>query len=310
MAGLWCFFDGDKAVNNIETWIKVFYKEYVDPDGISYLKNGNFKYNKPEFYESYQKVLNKRIDKFEVSFEFNSDIPGLQIKNLETNMTFCLKSDQFGFSVPSLQLNHPYDIYLMNCKNSELEGEIKSVMEWIKNTRIIGGSFFWPLEYSDGMYKLNPKYNLERGGTKYKRRGSYIEDRVDLTLYEIKEIIDSQICQESHEKGIEEKLKDNILFTRCFSDTMRNWLGQFKSFKEYVDFFGFAPFVDLESQRPYDIFSKNKEVLGEKIERKRCLYENVTNDQYKIIFDNIVDMVVERYKILFGDYDKKRFIGK
>lgn len=38
---------------------------------------------------------------------------------------------------------------------------------------------FWPLEYSDGTYKLNPKYNLERGGTKYKRRGSYIEDRVD-----------------------------------------------------------------------------------------------------------------------------------
>ena len=58
MAGLWCFFDGgDKAVNNIETWIKVFYKEYVDPDGISCLKNGNFKYNKPEFYESYQKSL-------------------------------------------------------------------------------------------------------------------------------------------------------------------------------------------------------------------------------------------------------------
>lgn len=129
-------------MNNIENWIKAFYEEYVDPDGIRKSKKDEYTYNNLKFYELYQKVLNKRIDKFEVSFKSNSDTPGLQVKNLETKMTFCLKSDQFGFSAPSVQLNHPYDIYLVNCKNSELEGAIKNVMEWIRKTRIVGGSFF------------------------------------------------------------------------------------------------------------------------------------------------------------------------
>ena len=129
---------------------------YVDPDKLDPAKNNKERIN-PQFYldlrdflnhKNHNRINNGKEYKYEETDEYIDDGDGVQ-----------LVSDQFGFSAPSLELNHPYDIYLKKCKD---EGKnknvaINNVINWVVESRTIGGSFLWPKGIRDG-------YNTARGG--------------------------------------------------------------------------------------------------------------------------------------------------
>jgi len=280
-------------MNVLEKWVNSFYEGYNDPDGIRKDEN-TYSYNNKDFYIQTMKILESRNSKFEVKMEANK--PGLVMKNVETGKTFCLKSDQFGFSAPSIKLNHAYDVYLLKTENQNLNGAIEKVIAWVKKTREVGGSFFWPMELNDnGNYNLNPRINIERGGTKFKCKGSYIEDRVDLTLLEIKEVYDCGILKDNDA----EIPKGNILLSKCFTSTMKEFLSEFDSFKEYVNFFGFNSFVEDKTKVPYNILKTPLAVLDGNIERIGILYnETMEASNYEIIFDNLDSMIKKRQREL------------
>lgn len=66
--------------------------------------------------------------------------------------------------------------------NLELDGEKEFVAECIWDVRTLSGCFLWPLIRIGNPWKS--MYNIYRGVR------SYIEDRVDLTLYKIKSFYD------------------------------------------------------------------------------------------------------------------------
>ncbi len=153
------------------------------------------------------------------------------------------------------------------------------------------------MEPVNGGYNLNPKINVLRGGTK--DYGSYIKDRVDLTLLEIKEVYDSGILQSLKKFSNRKTLENNILASQCLiSVTMIKFLSEFDSFSDYVDFFGFDSFVGEENV-PYNILKKEPTVLDEDSKYKGALYNDAMKaEDYEIIFDNIVRMKEERRRIL------------
>ena len=283
--------------NNLQLWKEVFFDKYTDPDGI-YKKKNHYVYNNSDHYENYANGLNKLNDNFTVSFNQDDEKPGIVIKNNNTDEYFCMKSDQFGFSAPSEKFNHVYDKYLCNQTNEKLEEAIGKVDKWIQNTRNPGGSFLWPMEIIDNKnnYDLNPAYNIRRGGSLFRRGGSYIEDRVDLTLFEVKEAIELL-------NNKKKKIDGNVLIEKCMTKTMRKWLLQFKSFEEYVKFFAFQPFVDEENDwMPYDILTDPHTSLTQesinKYRTKRCLYDKETINKYETIIDNVCNMIRQRNKAL------------
>ncbi len=136
---------------------------------------------------------------------------------------FYLRSDQFGFSAPSNEKSHPYDLYIMKHKNKK--EAIKQVADWIIDSRTIGGSFLWPKPFYN-------KYNQNRGGKISSSRKYYIQDRVDLTLWEIY-------------YWYKDKSKSTIM-TRCDdnSSNLNKWLSHFNSFLTYIEFFCFKDFIE------------------------------------------------------------------
>lgn len=281
---------------DLKEWVADFQSGYKDPDVISQGKS-NYNYNNKEFYEQNMNAFANRKDHFEINMEVSK--PGLVMTSIKTKNTYCLKSDQFGFSAPSDKLNHTYDIYLQKVidERLDLEKAYEKVKCWVKKTRQAGGSFFWPMEPVNGGYNLNPKINVLRGGTK--DHGSYIKDRVDLTLLEIKAVYDSGILQSLKKFSNLKTLENNILASQCLiSVTMINFLSDFDSFSDYVDFFGFDLFVGDENV-PYNILKKKPTVLDEDSKYKGALYnEAMKAGDYETIFDNIVRMIEERRRIL------------
>lgn len=148
---------------------------------------------------------------------------------------FTVHSDQLGFSaVPNIYFrkNYPLSRYLEMQKNKSDKAP-DAIAEFLANyvytTRTIGGSFLWPEDW----YK---EYNMDRGND------SYIEDRVDLTLLEIKHIYKFRELENQLIYG-----KDH-LFKRYKNQYADKWFGFFDSFEDYVDFFMFNDFVDKDKQ--------------------------------------------------------------
>lgn len=205
-------------------WLDLYWEcidtnPYVDPDQLG-SKN---KRSNPYFYEDLCNFLNQREGRkydYTKNDKYIHDDTGIQ-----------LVSDQFGFSSPKIQLTHPYEIYLQKCKQEGKDKDlaIENVIRWIMTTRTIGGSFLWP-------YDIWKTYNLHRGTR------SYIQDRVDLTLLEIKHYLDN--------KGNVEK---DILKVKDKSHGQK-WFADFPSFEKYVNYFCLNSFVDEKNGYiPYDI---------------------------------------------------------
>ena len=138
---------------------------------------------------------------------------------------FFLRSDQLGFSAPTKGRDYPYDLYLMKSENKDYA--LKQVADWITFSRTIGGSFLWPTPFYGS-------YNLSRGGKIHSKRPFYIQDRVDLTLWEI--------YYWYHEN--EKSTKISSVKVEKEAKALKNWLSHFKDFQTYIKFFCFEDFVN------------------------------------------------------------------
>lgn len=254
------------------------YDPYKDPDTAG----------KESIYERLIKFLNQQIKEkrkkgweFTNGWKFTKSCNGkIQLirQNGEDLYLTCLTSDQFGFSRPEWnkkkgeweKSKYPYAILLNSDENEdgEIEEIRKLVTDCIYETRTLGGSFLWPTVYLEnhkdrygkdapGHYSL---YNYYRGAY------GYIQDRVDLTLNEIKCFFDvykrkTKFCD--FIKLYREKYKDNILFIypngrgrplytkeekEIEMQAMFEWLSLFGTFEKYVEFFCFENFVMKNSE--------------------------------------------------------------
>lgn len=275
-------------------------KYYCDPDQ-TYEKG-----YKHQFFEHLEIFLNKREeefknkfkdewgDKFKYEFEEGKGIKVI----INTNDFFYLKSDQLGFSAPSKEKKHPYDLYLEKKGNSD--ATIQKVTEWIISSRTIGGSFLWPMPF----YK---QYNFRRGGAITSNRSKYIQDRVDLTLWEIYylyQIID-QIIEQIENVGKNTIMK-SCMVTCNNEDTsnkdqsnLTKWLKHFKNFKTYVQFFCFCDFVRKEEDeyKPVDLFTGqiNEPQWGEQGEHPEVqIKDDVDPDELVEMLEQLNDKILSR----------------
>lgn len=166
-----------------------------------------------------------------------------------------LKSDQFGFSAYNLDKKYPYGMLYEKAKQKDdekkKEEQFAFIADCIYDTRTLGGGFLWPLDMWSG-------YNAARGGTANSSgKLFYIEDRVDLTLLEVKHLFE-WICEEDERKKdvIWNKYTDKIFRKKIKEDSKKDsvyikWLQHFESFENYIKFFCFDDF--MENVMPLDI---------------------------------------------------------
>lgn len=211
------------------------YKLYIDPDG---------KEN-TDFYSALSNFLNaSRISRKNnkiLSFEANEAPYGMitvYYKDKYGNKQhFTVHSDQFGFSaVPCIYFrkNYPLSRYLEMQKNKsdkDPDAIANFLTKYVYTTRTLGGSFLWPESW-------HKDYNRERGNR------NYIEDRVDLTLLEIKHYFEYRDLDDKENF----KFSKDRLFIHYKKTDAQTWFGFFDSFEDYVDFFMFNDFVDKDKQ--------------------------------------------------------------
>ena len=247
---------------------------YCDPD-TTYKKGFDH-----QFFEQLVNFLTKREcqlkDKLKGEYEYIFE-EGKGIK--VNNESFYLKSDQLGFSAPTNEKVYPYDLYLM--KSGNKDDALEQVVNWIIGSRTIGGSFLWPASF----YEI---YNMRRGGTIKSNRSHYIQDRVDLTLWEIYYWYNKNEKSTIMTRVRDEKAKEDL----------KKWLSHFKDFETYIEFFCLEAFVSKEksiksaSLRPINILSDKIEEpkRGEKGENPKI---EITSD---LEFDTIAEMLKELNK--------------
>lgn len=279
---------------------------YIDPDG---------KENE-DFYRDLSNFLNaariSRKNNKILSFEANEAPYGMitvYYKNQNGKKHgFTLHSDQLGFSAVPLKYfrkNYPLSRYLEMQKNkldrqkNKSEGQ-KAVAEFLANyvytTRTLGGSFLWP-------ESLWSTYNKNRGN------GSYIEDRVDLTLLEIKHYFEYRELDDKKKF----KYSGDILFSRYkFLDT-QTWFGFFDSFEDYVDFFMFNDFVKEINKNGKKEYMPINILTGKRFKtdypgyKRNTLKEIEDEKQLKAMLERVRDMVKTRsedMEKLIAKYDQ------
>lgn len=246
------YFCGDKK----EEYTKYLGKEkpwcsqyYIDPDG-------TYKNSASPFYKKlvgFLILMEKKFnDNWEYSFHHkytkNNENPnGIWVSDSNNPKPILfLRSDQFGFSAPreenrAWNSKYPYASFL------NLGGEKEFAAKCIWDMRTLGGSFLWPLidETSKDKKCWRSKYNMNRGVR------SYIEDSVDLTLYEIRSFYNLiEKYKNENNKMISKRLtaEGYILLQDNDNEKICEWLRHFENFKAYVEYFGFRPFVDDEYQ--------------------------------------------------------------
>lgn len=261
------------------------YKLYIDPDG---------KEN-TDFYSALSNFLNaSRISRKNnniLSFEANEAPYGMITvyykDNYGNKQHFTVHSDQLGFSaVPWIYFrkNYPLSRYLEMQKNKS-DKDPDAIAEFLANyvytTRTIGGSFLWP-------ETLHEQYNKHRGN------GSYIEDRVDLTLLEIKHIYEIRQWEKLLPYG------GDILFQSCKNNDAQTWFGFFKSFEDYVDFFEFNDFVENISKTSKKEYMPINILTGKAFEtdyprRQTDVLKEIEDEkQLKAILERVMNMVKKR----------------
>lgn len=275
---------------------------YTDPDG---KKNTEFYKDLSDFLNAAR--ISRKNDKI-ISFEANEAPYGMitvYYKDQYGNeQHFTVHSDQLGFSAVCLKYfrkNYPLSRYLEMQKNKLDKQKNKSdkdpdaVAEFIANyvytTRTIGGSFLWPESWYKG-------YNMNRGNgrrTKGKIKGNvgYIEDRVDLTLLEIKHYFEYRELDDK--KNF--KYSGDILFSRYKIPDAQTWFGFFDSFEDYVDFFLFNGFVDKDEQT--NEYTPINILTGKPFEKDYLNYEKdvlkvLEEDKLKAMLERVRDMVKTR----------------
>lgn len=268
-------------------------------------------YSKNEIAIKYQKLKDDYIDPDGQTGFYKSFRTSKLGKNIDFDN---YKSDVFGFSFKETIREYekkgyyPYDAYLIQLDDNELDEGLNKVEEWIKNTRweetnnIIGGSFLWSKNIYD-------KYNRARGGKcnwRGKEYHTYIQDRVDLTLYEIQELYENNF----------NKIENNKL-SGCLDNDLKEYFMEFKSFEKYVDSFKFGDFVISinDKYKTIDIFrsdiKNNKFILVE--ENIKNIRKNngdlfdiscekpTSKIEFETLFNNLQILIDRRDKKLKGE---------
>lgn len=218
-----------------------------------------------------------------------------------------LTSDTFGFSIIDKEKpSRKPGCYAFGALYSSSD-DVSFFRQYILDTRTLGGAFLWPVNMCWKQNKTwigerHNDYNIKRGV------GGYIEDRVDLTLLEIKHYYLAYALKRSVRDNAEEYLKkypsDCIIC--CLNKQMEFWLTLFDSFEDYIKSLMFYPFVviDNDDYWPIDIIhSEVKEgdgfnLTGERIETlSDCkdktgwgikeLYENEDGEGLKRMLNNV-----------------------
>ena len=246
--------------------------EYIDPDGTYNDKNS-------DYYKKLVEFLNQQEKKYIVkenrwTYEFKHDYPQCIEATKNGGHVLYLRSDQFGFSAPKLyklgacDKRYPYWNYLINSGDDDKE-KVKNVIKWVKTSRTIGGSFIWPI-WKNGD-NFSSSYNKNRGV------GSYIEDSVDLTLFEVKNYY---TCKINEGKDIGEYLfrSVDVLWESELNkveSTMVKWLNHFGDFNTFIKYFLMNDFVKEHEQDneyiPMDI-TTGKELTPELVKKYRESY--------------------------------------
>lgn len=264
---------------------------YTDPDG---KKNTGFYKDLSDFLNAAR--ISRKNDKI-ISFEANEAPYGMitvYYKDQYGNeQHFTVHSDQLGFSAVCLKYfrkNYPLSRYLEMQKNKldklknksdkKLETVAKFLSEYVYTTRTLGGSFLWPEDWYKG-------YNMERGN------GSYIEDRVDLTLLEIKHIYKFRELENQLIYG------EDYLFKRYKNQYADKWFGFFDSFEDYVDFFMFNDFVEDISTNGKKEYMPINILTGKRFKTDYPGYEmdtlkDIKEYKLKAMLERVRDMVEKR----------------
>lgn len=261
-----CFSESYFSSSSAKSAVRLMYR---DPD-TTYKKGFDH-----HFFEQLVEFLRKREcqlkDKLEGKYEYAfEEGKGIKVKNKSNDVPFYLKSDQLGFSAPTNEKVYPYDLFLM--KSRECDKALNQVADWIIGSRTLGGSFLWPVSFYE-------TYNMRRGGTIKSNRSHYIQDRVDLTLWEIYYWYNKNEKSTIMTRVRDEKAKEDL----------KKWLSHFKDFETYIEFFCFEAFVSKEESikgaqsRPINILSDTIEEpkWGEKGENPKI---EITSDlEFKTI---------------------------
>ncbi len=257
-----------------ETWIKAYslYLKNVDDPGNNntkpkpkscYIDIDSVNTNGVKVHEYYEdltyflNIQNKEILKRDNTFFKKPDKESKRPGNLTIHTSndkknnlgeIYLTSDTFAFSEPQLlssgewKTTHPLGAYLELCKTAKKKIQYDFIAQYLYDTRTIGGAFIWPKIYTGG--KWVSCYNSKRG-VKVRNLGSYINDRVDLTLQEIKMFYHFSQENPEDDKKIIEKMNKNgyMLLKGKDADCLCRWLRYFGSFEDYVKFFCFEDFI-------------------------------------------------------------------
>ncbi len=261
-------------------------KIYNDPDN---KKNTDF-YDKLANFLNASRISRKNNNI--LSFEANEAPYGMitvYYKDKYGNKQhFTVHSDQFGFSaVPCIYFrkNYPLSRYLEMQKNKsdkDPDAIANFLTKYVYTTRTLGGSFLWPESWYKG-------YNMNRGN------GSHIEDRVDLTLLEIKHYFEYRELDDK--KNF--KYSGDILFSRYKIPDAQTWFGFFDSFEDYVDFFLFNDFVKATVTDGKKEYMPINILNGEPFEKGYLNYEedvlkNICEKGLKDVLERVMNMVKKR----------------
>ena len=280
---------------------------YIDPD---------YKKNK-DFYRHLSSFLNAASwkNKKKLYFKANEHKPDKNIDGMITvykdpkceDYCFTLHSDQLGFSaVPWIYFSTKYPLsrYFEMQKNKsdkDPDAIANFLTKYVYTTRTLGGSFLWP----ESWYKA---YNMNRGNGKNDNKDNnkdnnigYIEDRVDLTLLEIKHYFEYRELDDKKKF----KYSGDILFSRYkFLDT-QTWFGFFDSFEDYVDFFLFNGFVKEINKNGKKEYMPINILTGDPFEKDYLNYEkNVLKVLEEDKLKAMLDLVMRKVKTRSEDMEK------
>ena len=285
---------------------------YQDPDRLK--RNSG-----SQFYKDYEAFLNKWSEN-ENRYKYQTKGPDC-IKDSECDIL--LRTDQFGFSFAgktAYDSRYPYGLYLQliqsgNMSSDNRKKHIEFIAECVNNTRTLGGAFVWPIAQVWGKYLS--RYNTVRGV------GSYIEDRIDLTLWEVKCFY--QIYEKLPEKTYDafreeydndETYKNNILFhypkfkDESYEDeyqAMYKFLAEFSTFDNYAKFFCFeGNFV--QEGKIVDIINsvvskRNIKYLEERknIDTNKKEIQSITKiEDLHHVLENVSSLILKRSKDMKG----------
>ena len=151
------------------------------------------------------------------------------------------------------------------------------------SVQFLGFIFLWPETLWKG-------YNRSRGCAK-------IEDRVDLTLLEIKHYFEYRELDDK--KNF--KFSKDRLFVHYKKTDAQTWFGFFDSFEDYVDFFMFNDFVEDISTNGKKEYMPINILTGKRFKTDYPGYEmdtlkDIKEYKLKAMLDLVMDKVAKRTK--------------